>query len=155
METSSSPDATARRLAVVDQETDHTGWLDWALGSTVLTQELPGSPVLVQIMTVPSSEQLAMVSRGTPMLGAHATSRTQSVCPARVTHSQAPSPLDGLLVQMRTRWSQPAEASCLTSSTEGPDLTGMAGPQLTALTPTLWASAGEVPLEELPSGICV
>src|SRR3989338_5306382 len=94
METSSSPDATARRLAVVDQETDHTGWLDWALGSTVLTQELPGSPVLVQMMTVPSSEQLAMVSRGTPMLGAHATSRTQSVCPARVTHSSGTSPAE-------------------------------------------------------------
>lgn len=66
----------------------------------------------VQINTVLSWDAVAMYDRGKPMLGAQATSRTQSVCPSSVSSSTHDC-CSSLYPQILTRLSHPALAKRL------------------------------------------
>mmetsp|Transcript_35861 Transcript_35861/g.60710 ORF Transcript_35861/g.60710 Transcript_35861/m.60710 type:complete len:326 (+) Transcript_35861:55-1032(+) len=76
-----SPQETARRFPVTLQLTRHTGALK-GVSVNLETSHAPPSSRRVQIKTVWSSEQEATMLAGVEVLGAHATSRTQSSCPA-------------------------------------------------------------------------
>lgn len=73
--TSLSPDETAKMLPVTDQLTLHTtsGNLFNSVGFQLFC------PSSVQMTTVPSCEHVAIMLEGSPRLGAHATSRIQSL----------------------------------------------------------------------------
>lgn len=98
------------------------------------------STTWVQMMTVPSWEQLAIVDFTSPRLGAHATSRTQSTCLDR-GGKQSSFQLPFKNFQTLTVLSQPPETSFCTGPGSAPtrEPGALAGAQETDVTPTGWA----------------
>lgn len=84
-----SPPDTARMLPVSDQLTLHT--TSSKVLSIVGVQDTLSS--LVQITTLLSWEQLAIIDRWSPKDGAQATSRTQSICISSLFSSTHWSPV--------------------------------------------------------------
>jgi len=72
---------TARTVPVTDHDTPHTAHPKFAcpFSSSFVWPHCPGA-FSSQMTTVPSCEHEAIKFCGKPMLGHHATSRTQSVC---------------------------------------------------------------------------
>mmetsp|Transcript_13125 Transcript_13125/g.16453 ORF Transcript_13125/g.16453 Transcript_13125/m.16453 type:complete len:242 (-) Transcript_13125:187-912(-) len=116
-----SPLVTAKMFPVDDQLTLQT--TSFSLVNSVLSHSW--FLFSLQMKTLPSWEQLAMVSYGRPMLGAQATSRTQPWCPSSTVGAHLPS----LNVHILTVLSHPPVTNRLPESHHE-----------TELTPNLWAA---------------
>ncbi|PNH05268.1 hypothetical protein TSOC_008483 [Tetrabaena socialis] len=126
------PSDTARMEPVVDQLTRQTGTLK-SCTSRLSQPPLGSSPYT---NTCPSCPADAMVFLGRPRLGAHATSRTQSLCPGSESPSRHPRSLCVHTCgrpEVTNRFTGPAGCCLLVTSEPG----ACAGAQLTAVHPTL------------------